>query len=253
MKVDSHTRELEPLYRQVVKVLKQEIMTGVYPLDTQLPTETELQERFGVSRHTVREALRQLKEAGLVTSRQGSGTTVIRPGGPQTYIHEVASISDLMLGKATELRMLSTGMITADAELVGLIGGKARQRWLRVEGRRFGQDDSSPLCYSQVFVDGEFAGVERHLGRRPGPIYVLVEELYGELISAVEQTISAITVPAATAELINVSPGETGIEVRRTYRLATGKVAIVAVNIYPAARFYHTMTLRRSAPEEAQS
>jgi DNA-binding GntR family transcriptional regulator len=233
----------------VVKVLKQDILSGVYPLDAQLPTESALQERFGVSRYTVREALRQLKEAGLITSRQGSGRTVVRPGGPQTYVHEVASVSDLMLGKATELRILSTGVITADAALTREIGGKVRQRWLKVEGRRFGKDDSRPLCHTRVFVDGEFAGVERHLGRRPGPIYLLVEELYGELVVMIEQTFRATSVSAATAELIDVTPGETAIEVRRTYRLATGKVAIVAVNFYPADRFYHTMTLRRSRPD----
>ena len=66
-----------PLYRRVVQTLKQEIVSGVYPVDSQLPTEGVLQERFSVSRHTIREALRELREAGLVASRQGFGTTVL--------------------------------------------------------------------------------------------------------------------------------------------------------------------------------
>src|SRR5689334_13469267 len=85
-----------PLYRQVVQALQQEIVNGVYPVDSQLPTEDELRQRFKVSRHTVREALRALRDAGLVESRQGFGTTVLRPGAPRPYVHEVASINALI-------------------------------------------------------------------------------------------------------------------------------------------------------------
>jgi len=85
-----------PLYRQVVQALQQEIVNGVYPVDSQLPTEDELRQRFKVSRHTIREALRALRDAGLVESRQGFGTTVLRPGAPRPYVHEVASINALI-------------------------------------------------------------------------------------------------------------------------------------------------------------
>jgi len=40
----------EPKYRRVVQTLKQEIVSGVHPVDSQLPTESELTQRFGVSR-----------------------------------------------------------------------------------------------------------------------------------------------------------------------------------------------------------
>src|SRR5215470_18080479 len=67
----------EPLYLQVVRALKDDIVSGVYPVGSQLPTEEELCERFSVSRYTVREALRRLREDRLVASRRGAGTTVI--------------------------------------------------------------------------------------------------------------------------------------------------------------------------------
>ena len=63
----------DPLYLQVVRALKDEIVSGVYPVGSQLPTEEELCERFSVSRYTVREALRRLREDSLVSSRQGAG------------------------------------------------------------------------------------------------------------------------------------------------------------------------------------
>ena len=54
-----------PLYLQVVRALKDEIVSGVYPVGSQLPTEEELCERFSVSRYTVREALRRLRAGSL--------------------------------------------------------------------------------------------------------------------------------------------------------------------------------------------
>src|SRR6201985_3229058 len=62
----------DPLYLQLVRALKEEIVSGVYPVGSQLPTEEELCERFSVSRYTVREALRRLREDNLVPPRQAA-------------------------------------------------------------------------------------------------------------------------------------------------------------------------------------
>src|SRR6185437_11193892 len=85
-----------PLYLQVVQALKAEIIRGIYPVGSQLPPEEELRQRFSVSRHTIREALRRLREDNLVSSRQGAATTVVSPRSSDFYIHEVTSISDLV-------------------------------------------------------------------------------------------------------------------------------------------------------------
>src|SRR5690606_4691358 len=184
------TERSAPLYRQVVQTLKAEIVNGVYPVDSHLPTEGALKRRFGVSRHTVREALRELKEAGLIASRQGSGTTVLRAGGPRTYVHEVASITDLIqLNRDTTLRITASGMVTADGALVKQIGGHEGQRWLKIEGFRYAPDDPVPVSRTEVFVHEDYAGVEQLIGKRPGPIYLWVETMYGESIAEVTQTL----------------------------------------------------------------
>ena len=67
----------EHRYLQVARALRKEIVDGVYPVGSQLPTEHELCERFAVSRYTVREALRRLREDNLVTSRPRAGTLVV--------------------------------------------------------------------------------------------------------------------------------------------------------------------------------
>src|SRR5258708_2320335 len=84
----------DPLYLQVVRALKDEIVSGVYPIGSQLPTEEELCERFSVSRYTVREALRRLREDSLVSSRQGAGTTLVPPRPGHSFVHGEMSVND---------------------------------------------------------------------------------------------------------------------------------------------------------------
>lgn len=236
-----------PLYRQVVQTLKQEIVSGVYPVDSQLPPETKLRERFKVSRHTIREALRELRDAGLVSSRQGLGTTVLRPGRPQSYVHEVASVSDLIeLANATRYEVGASGTVTLDRAVAGRIGAGQGEQWLRIEGFRYAPEESRPVCWTEVYVQRQYAGVARLIGRRPGAIYQLIEDLYAETIDKIVQTIATLRVPAQIAETLGAPRNAVAIDVRRNYLLPDGTTAEAARNIYPADRFQLSMTMRRS-------
>jgi GntR family transcriptional regulator len=61
------------LWRQVAGVLKQAISTGEFPSGERLPSEAELTTRFGISRVTLRQALRALADRGLIRSVAGKG------------------------------------------------------------------------------------------------------------------------------------------------------------------------------------
>src|ERR1700746_215036 len=126
-----------PLYLQVVRALKDEIVSGVYPVGSQLPTEEELCARFSVSRYTVREALRRLREDSLVASRQGAGTTVVPPRSSDSFVHEVMSINDLV-AFATDVRfdIDQIEMIAIDDKLSARTGIASGEEWLAVRGFR---------------------------------------------------------------------------------------------------------------------
>jgi DNA-binding GntR family transcriptional regulator len=236
----------EALYRQIVQVLKDEIVKGVYPVGSQLPTEEELCARFSVSRYTIREALRRLREDRLVTSRQGAGTTVVPFDPSDSDLHQVTSINDLVtFAVGLRFDIESTEMIAADAALAERIGGAAGGRWLAVRGYRQSEQSPLPTCRAEVFVDGEFAAVGRLLKRNRGPIFQLIEDLFGQRVDEVRQQISASIIPPAMAQGLKVAPNSVALEVQRTYRLTSGKIALVAINIHPAERFRHTMTMRR--------
>src|SRR5215218_2892583 len=62
-----------PPYMQIADALREQMRAGQLPPGAQLPSERELQQRWGVSSKTVRAALDQLRAEGLVISRQGVG------------------------------------------------------------------------------------------------------------------------------------------------------------------------------------
>ena len=92
----TEARGTDPRYLQVARTLRQEIVDGIYPVGSQLPTEHELCDRFSVSRYTVREALRRLRDDNLIASRPRSGTQVIPRTSSSSYAQDVMSIDDLM-------------------------------------------------------------------------------------------------------------------------------------------------------------
>src|ERR1700730_14845297 len=64
------------LWRRIADDLEQAIALGAHAAGERLPGEVEIAARFGVNRHTVRRALAELTERGLVRSERGSGSYV---------------------------------------------------------------------------------------------------------------------------------------------------------------------------------
>ena len=102
-------------YLQVARTLRKEIVDGVYPVGSQLPTEHELCERFAVSRYTIREALRRLRDDNLVASRPRAGTLVVPRPAANSYAQDVMSINDLLaFATGAPLTIESNAMVSID-------------------------------------------------------------------------------------------------------------------------------------------
>ena len=70
------TVQTSRLYEQIVQQIEESILTGVLKAGDQLPAERELAQQFGVSRTAVREAVKALREKGLVEAYSGRGTFI---------------------------------------------------------------------------------------------------------------------------------------------------------------------------------
>ncbi len=72
-------KSASPLYAQIMDELTRDITIGRFRVGDMIPTETELCERFHVSRITVRRAVEELSEQGILSRKQGKGTFVTKP------------------------------------------------------------------------------------------------------------------------------------------------------------------------------
>lgn len=235
-----------PLYIQVARALRDEIVSGAYMVGSLLPTEEELCKRFSVSRYTVREALRLLREDGLVSSRQGAGTIVIPPRTSSSDTHQIMSINDLLaIGADTRFAIESIKTVSIDAKLATRTGLPSGDEWLEVCGYRHAEAAEVPLCRAEYYINRDFAAVGRVLRHHTGSIFSLIEDMFGLNIIEVHQQISATLISPELATGLKVREGSAALEVRRTYITADGKIAQVTINTHPAAGFQHSMTMRR--------
>lgn len=233
-------------YLQVARTLRKEIVDGIYPVGSQLPTEHQLCERFSVSRYTIREALRRLRDDNLVASRPRAGTLVVPRPSSDSYMQDVVSINDLLaFATGAQFAIDSTKMVVIDAELASRTGLISGEEWLAVYGFRQVEGAEFPVCRTEYYINRAFAAVGRLLQRHTGPIFPLIEDLFGLSIVEVRQEIAAVLISPALAGELSVAAGTPGLEVHRTYTTSDGDVAQVTINTHPATRFRHSMTMRR--------
>jgi len=112
-------RDGRSLPTQLAEVLRAQIIAGTFQPGQQLPSEQTLAEEAGVSRPTVRAALRTLSESGLVRVRPGAGTFVTARGrgvvaGLQELRSMTAVISEQRPGSEVRYRLRERRMATAD-------------------------------------------------------------------------------------------------------------------------------------------
>lgn len=234
-----------PLYQIVVKALQSEIVRGIYPVGTLLPSEAALVERFDVSRQTVRAAIRTLRETGLVKSHQGFGTVVNSPGASGGYVHHVNTISDLFpVNVKTSYEPIDGRLIKLPPYARSFFDDDGS--WLRIQANRLRENSDTPFNEVDIFVAARFAGVGRVINAHAGSVYAAVEMIYGEVISEVQQVVGGFIAEKGRGTAIGLKPGDGGIEVRRIFRLASDShVALLSFNRYRIDDFTFSMTLRR--------
>ncbi len=239
----------EPLlYTRIANTLRTEIAIGQHPVGSWLATEAELCQRFGVSRHTVREALRGLGELGLVERRQGAGTRIVSQTGRSAYVHSLRNLSEIFqYTRDTRLEVADVSVVSVSDEEADGISASPGSRWLRVRGVRRTALDSADVSASTIFVHLRFASVLSDIRDRTGPIYTAIEERTGEVVIEARQEITGGPMPIAAAAALDVPPGSAGIRVVRRYIDVSGGAMLASINWHVAERFTYAIALRRDA------
>lgn len=238
----------ESLYMRLVRSIGEDIRQGRLPVGSRLPTEIALGKQFNASRHTVREALRHLREAGLISSRQGSGSVVAMGDQQRRYVHSATSIDELFrYAAASRFTILESGFVVADAQLAERLDSSPGRTWLRVAGLRHIATMDEAICWLEVYIHSSFADIERELKTSRAPIYTLIEERYGERIVEVRQTLRAASVGTTIAAQLGVEPGSPALEIERSFLSSKHKVLEVSFSTHPLGRFSYSMVMRQEA------
>lgn len=232
--------EKSPLrHADVHAELIRELTAGLYPVGGRFPGEEELQKRFGVGRHTVREALKTLADQGYIDRRRKSGTVVLTTAPAERYVQSVGSIENLFdFGIHTSLRISSFGFVRLrDPRICELLKLPVDQRWLRISGLRLQGDAATPLCLSEFYLPPAFAIERATLDGLVGPIFSAVLKQHSLQLDHVDQEIGATALSAASGALLEAAPGSPALTQMRRYFESGGELIQATLNIYPAGRY----------------
>ncbi len=234
----------QPQYALVAQTLIDDIRRGHYGVGDLLPPETALCTQFGVSRHTMREAMRLLIERGLVTRQRGVGTTVTAREPRAHYTQSTASVADLpQYVEETRLVTKEVKDVLAMGELSQLLACPPGQRWLYARAWRYVGRSKDPIALTHIYINAAYAGIKALIGAPNVPVYSLIERQYGERVAEVKQRIDAKILAPDEAAALNVPSGSAALVITRHYYAASHRLLEVAVNLHPADRFSYSMTL----------
>jgi len=229
--------------------LTEGITSGRFPVGTLLPTEMQLCNHYATSRHTVRAALHELQQLGLVSRKKNVGTRVESTRPTNEFRPSLASVDDLVQFGCTHVRKTQEVVSeTIDGDLVNDLRCKADSTWLRISSLRMDSaNDRLPVGWTDVYIEPAYAEIGEIVRHSPGIlISTLIETRYGRRIEQIQQEIRAVTISEPMAHALQVAAGTTALKIIRWYSDAAGDVFEISVSIHPAERFSVSMLLKRS-------
>jgi GntR family transcriptional regulator len=216
-------------YLQLATLFRRRVDTGAWAVGARIPTVDELAEEFGVARLTIRQALGQLEDDGIIQRFRAKGTFV-RKRRPQDLWCEVHTDWSGMLlardGATIEVLSDESGKTPAGYEGPGTLA--PRYRHLR---RRHSRDGEAFLL-TDVYVE------ERISKRIPAKAFStktalrMIADLSGLEIGAARQTLTIGTADIETSALIGISLNSPVAHIRRVVINRNGVVVLIADGIY---------------------
>lgn len=225
--------------------LLREIARGDYAPGDTLPTERDIARAHGISRATVREAMRRLEAQGMVRRRQGAGTKVIasRPAPFTAPVQSLESLlsypPDTVVRKDEDAPDLPEPLLAA-----ALAPGDARA-WRRIEVRRFVVGSDLPISHSRIWVPEAFGAVADHVDGSGVPVFALLERTFGVAAAEIRLRMEAVSVEGGLAARLQVAEGAAAVRIVRTYLDARGAPLQMSITTHPEGRYAFEVKLGR--------
>jgi GntR family transcriptional regulator len=237
-----------PLWHQLEQLLLDKIDRGVWKPGELIPGEQELQEQYGLSRTTVRQALRELELAGRVTRYRGRGTFVSAPKLRHSPEPKRSLALTLMHGGMTPgWRVLSHGSVEAPREVAERLGCEPGADVYRIARLRLANDEPLGLHVAHVAPAFRRLVDESRIDTGGSLEYLNVGAALDG--SRAERVLEAVAANAEEADLLDVEPGAPMLRIRRLVSDATGAPVEDLRAVYRGDRFeYHVSSLGSLTP-----
>jgi GntR family transcriptional regulator len=201
-------------HEELRKKLADSLSSSFRPND-QLPSERELTKRFGVSRATVRQALKELVDRGLIYRVQGKGTFVSKPSVRRGRI--LSSFTEDMAARGM---VASSKIFMVRVEAAGAFVGKAlglSPAQLVLHLQRLRLADAEPMCLEDSYLSRDIVGDIGECLDEGTSLYELLREA-GIRLAKAEEELKATVLTESEAELLTVPPFSPALlTVRVTY------------------------------------
>lgn len=201
-----------PLWSQVYDDLRRRIDLGEFP--ETFPGEIALTEQYEVSRHTIREALRVLRDEGIVHSERGRVSTVEAASLSQrldTLYSLFSTMDERGIRQRSIVRRLST---TTNPTVAARLGLRPQAKLVVLERIRIA--DESPLAHDTAWVPWQVARPLLSLDFSELGLYGALEEHCGVRVDSGNELISAHVAPRHIKELLELPAGVAVQYIERT-------------------------------------
>jgi len=216
----------QPLYQQLQRALRAAIENRVIAPDDALPPERDLAEMLGVSRITVRKAIDELVEEGLLIRKQGSGTFV--SNRVEKNFAKLTSFSEDMRARGREPRSVwlnrAEGTVTPDESLT--LRSSPGTPVFRFHRIRYADDAPMALEYATVL-----ASCLGSLDDVASSLYEALERNGCRPVRAL-QRLRAVLLTAEQAKLLKAQERDAGLLVARVGYLKDGKAVEYSQSFY---------------------
>jgi GntR family transcriptional regulator len=228
-----------PLYFQIASRIEKAIVDGEVPPGARLENEIALGERLNLSRPTIRRAMQELANKGLLVRRRGIGTQVVQ--GPVTRKVELTSLYDDLDrgGQRPTTTLLSHEVVPADDQAASHLSVQPGIPVLHI--RRLRLSNGVPLAVLENFLPEEFAQLTREDLENRG-LYQLMRR-HGTHIRVAQQSIGARAAHADESRLLEIKRHGPVLTMDRTAYDNSGKAVEFGHHCYRPDLYNFQITL----------
>lgn len=237
-------RDPRPIFRQISDALRDEISSGSLPTGASIPSEREYADQLKISRMTVRAAINELVQEGLLVRKPGRATTVATSMINKSTQGFMSFTEDMeMRGMTASSRLLDCHEEIANASVAAQLGLPAGARVVVLERVRLA--DNEPMALERVFLpQHRFTNIHKH-DLASQSLYELMAHVYGAVPRTSDETIEAVALTEDEAVQLEVQEHSPALLARRVTRDEDGNVIEVVKTVYRGDRYRMVFTRRR--------